>query len=150
MKKLLVKDLYNPNQTIALIVREDESFLNVVRKFVEAPYIRGLFVVDKSGSYQGFIKRESLLQWAKVKLGDISGLEEYLLKYSKDTTAKELIYPYSEKATVYSEDDAVKCLRLMLTYDLTDIPVLDRSSGRILGDVTIPELLAKVLEASSG
>ena len=149
MKKLLVKDLYNPNQTVALIVREDESFLNIVKKFVEAPYIRGLFVVGKDGSYQGFIKRESLLHWAKVKLGDISGLEEYLLKYSKDTTAGQLIYPYSGKATVYPEDDAVKCLRLMLTYDLTDIPVLDRS-GRILGDVTIPELLAKVLEASSG
>jgi hypothetical protein len=37
----------------------------------------------------------------------------------------------------------------MLTYDLTDIPVIDKSSGQILGDVTIPELLAKVLEASS-
>ena len=42
----------------------------------------------------------------------------------------------------------MKCLRLMLTYDLTDIPVIDRS-GQILGDITIPELLAKVLEASS-
>jgi CBS domain-containing protein len=83
-------------------------------------------------------------------LGDISGLEERLLKYSKNVIARELIYPYSEKATIYPEDDAVKCLRLMLTYDLTDIPVTDRSSGQILGDVTIPELLAKVLEASSG
>ena len=149
MKKLLVKDIYNPKQTVALIVREEESLLNVVKKFIEAPYIRGLFVVDKNGSYLGFIKRDSLLQWAKIRLGDISGLEEYLLKYSKDTTAKQLIYPHSEKATVYPEDDAVKCLRLMLNYDLTDIPVIDRS-GQILGDITIPELIAKVLEASSG
>jgi len=148
MKKLLVKDIYNPKQTIALLINEDESFLNVVKKFIEAPYIRGLFVVDKNGSYRGFIKRDSLLQWAKIKLGDISGFEEYLLKYSKDTTAKDLIYPHSDKATLYPEDDAVKCLRLMLNYDLTDIPVIDRS-GQILGDITIPELLAKVLEASS-
>jgi Mg/Co/Ni transporter MgtE len=84
-----------------------------------------------------------------VKLGDISGLEEYLLKYSMDTTAKQLIYPYSGRALVYPEDDAVKCLRFMLNYDLTDIPVIDRS-GQILGDITIPELIAKVLEASSG
>jgi len=149
MKKLLIKDIYNPKQTVALIVREDESLFSVLKKFVEAPYIRGLFVVDKNGGYQGFIKRESLLQWAKIKLGDISGLEEYLFKYSKNVAAKELIHPHSEKATVYPEDDAVKCLRLMLTYDLTDIPVIDKSSGQILGDVTIPELLAKVLEASS-
>jgi CBS domain-containing protein len=150
MKKLLVKDIYNPKQTVALIVREDESLFSVLKKFVDAPYIRDLFVVDKNGGYQGFIKRESLLQWAKIKLGDISGLEERLLKYSKNVIARELIYPYSEKATIYPEDDAVKCLRLMLTYDLTDIPVIDKSSGQILGDVTIPELLAKVLEASSG
>jgi len=148
MKKILIKDIYDPKQTVALIVREEESLLNVVKKFIEAPYIRGLFVVDKDGRYQGFIKRDSLLKWAKIKLGDISGLEEYLLKYSKDATAKELIYPHSDKATVYPEDDVVKCLRLMLNYDLTDIPVIDRS-GQILGDVTIPELLAKVLEASS-
>jgi len=149
MKKLLVKDIYNPKQTVALIVREDESFLNVIKKFTEAPYIRGLFVVDVNGSYQGFIKRDSLLKWAKLKLGDIGGLEEYLIKYSQDTVAKQLIYPHSERATVCLEDDAVKCLRLMLTYDLTDIPVIDRS-GKILGDITIPELLARVLEASSG
>ena len=55
MKKLLVKDIYNPKQTVALVVREDESLLNVVKKFIEAPYIRGLFVVDKNGSYLGFI-----------------------------------------------------------------------------------------------
>ena len=85
----------------------------------------------------------------KARLGDISGLEEYLIKYSKATTAKELIYPHSDKATLHPEDDVVKCLRLMLNYDLTDIPVIDRS-GQILGDVTIPEILAKVLEASSG
>ena len=69
MKKLLVKDIYNPKQTVALLINEDESFLNVVKKFIEAPYIRGLFVADKNRSYRGFIKRDSLLQWAKIKLG---------------------------------------------------------------------------------
>ncbi|MFN3622018.1 MAG: CBS domain-containing protein [Nitrososphaerales archaeon] len=147
MKKLLIKDIYNPEKTVALIVKEDENFTNIVKKFVEEPYIRGLFVIDKSGRYVGFIKRESILQWAKVKLGDVSGLEEYIFKFSKDAIAKQLIYPHSEKATISPEDDAVKCLRLMLSYDLTDIPVVDKN-GKILGDVTIPELIAKVLEVS--
>jgi hypothetical protein len=43
MKKLLVKDIYNPKQTVALIVREDESLFSVLKKFVDAPYIRGPF-----------------------------------------------------------------------------------------------------------
>ena len=149
MVKLLIKDIYNPNQTIALIVKEDESFTDVVKSFAEQPYIRGLFVVDKEGRYLGLIKRESILQWAKLKLGDISGYEEAILKYSKDTLAKDLIYRYSEKAATHPDDDAVKCLRLMLNYELTDIPVVDKD-GKILGDVTIPELIAKVLEATVG
>ncbi|MEM3387140.1 MAG: CBS domain-containing protein [Nitrososphaerales archaeon] len=147
MKKILIKEVYNPEKTIALIVEEEENFTNIVKKFVEEPYIRGLFVIDKSGRYLGFIKRESILQWAKIKLGDVSGLEEYIFKFSKETVAKHLIYPHSEKATISPEDDIVKCLRLMLSYDLTDIPVVDKNL-KILGDVTIPELISKVLEVS--
>ncbi len=149
MNRLQIKDVYNPEKTVALIVEEDESFIQVIKKFVEEPYIRGLFVVDKNGGYLGFIKRESILQWAKVKLGDVSGLEEDLFKFSKATLAKHLIYRHSDKATVSLEDDAIKCLRLMLSYDLTDIPVIDKS-GKIVGDVTIPELIAKVLEVNTG
>lgn len=149
MSKILIKDVYNPGKTIALIVEEDEPFTQIVKKFVEEPYIRGLFVVDKTGRYLGFIKRESILYWAKIKLGAVSGVEEYLFKFSKETVAKDLIYPHSDKATASPEDDVIRCLRLMLSYDLTDIPVVDKR-GKILGDVTIPELIAKVLEVSSG
>lgn len=148
MKKLLIRDIYNPERTVALIVGEDESFTEAVKKFVERPYIRGLFVVDKSGRYLGLVKRESILQWAKIRLGDVSGLEEYIFKFSEDTRAKHLIYPHSDKAAVSPEDDALKCLRLMLTLDLTDVPVIDKS-GKILGDVTIPELIASLLESGT-
>lgn len=140
-----IKEVYNPNQTIALLVSGDELLTDVLTRFVEKPHIRGIFVSSKDGRYIGMIKRDDLLNWSKVKLGDVGGMEDYLLKFSKETKAKDIVRAGSEGAVVKEDDDILTALRLMFSRSLTDLPVLDKNN-RIIGDVTIPELLAKVLK----
>ncbi|MFH1327534.1 MAG: CBS domain-containing protein [Candidatus Bathyarchaeota archaeon] len=145
MNEALIREFYNPAQTIALIVQEDELFTDILAKFTEKPYIRGIFVTDRQGKYSGMIKRDDLLKWAKFKTEHLTGFEDYIRKFSKETKARDLIHEYSEGTTVKEDDDISRALGLMFSRDLTDLPVLDKK-GKIIGDVTIPELLSKILE----
>ena len=149
-QRIFVKEVYNRRKMHSLLVDEKEAINTVIKHFAENPSLLGIFVVDESKRFKGVITRHDLLSWAKYKLG--AGIDsewasiEDIERYVYSTTAKEIINRYSYRATVRSYDDIVTALDLMVSEDLTTVPVVDKQ-GKVIGDLTLSEILHQIIQS---
>ncbi len=148
-RKLLVRDVFNLDESLAITVDENTPFEDVIRRFAERAELRGIFVVDKAGKLTGVINRPDLLGWASLVFGPM-GLEssfswKRMMRLAHATTAKEACNPFSHLAAVRPDQPLVEALANMVAHHLIDVPVVDKD-GRVLGDIRLTEVLLKALE----
>ena len=142
-----VKDAYNITKMSSLIIDENETLVNVIKRFVKNPELRGIFLVDKKKKLKGAITKTDLLNIVKVKLGkdvDEIPLRILVLKHLSDVKVNEIVSMFSERAGVKLNDSLDKALELMIKMDLIDIPVVDEDN-KIIGDLTLSEILLKIM-----
>jgi CBS domain-containing protein len=152
MKPIYVKDVYDPKHRLSVIVRADEPLEDVLRRFAQESWLRGIFVTDKVGHLKGAITRTDLLSWARLRLGTAlqgpSLAPDHLLRLAqlvRAATVEDALHPDSQKAAVRPGDPVDHALRLMLQLDLIAIPVVD-DEGHILGDLTLSLVLRYLLD----
>ena len=148
----LVSDVCGRGQELAIITRADESLEQVLRRFAEVPWLRGIFVTDDNGRYLGVITRVDLLYWTRLRLGTAlrgsvkePGSLARLVALLRAATAHEAVSPGSQQAAVRLSDPVDTALDLMLQTDLVAIPVLD-DGGRIIGEITLSHVLRFLLD----
>jgi CBS domain-containing protein len=152
MTPIYVKDVYDASHKLSVLVQTDELLENVLRRFAEEAWLRGIFVTDEAGRLMGIITRTDLLDWVRLRLGTAlkatAGKPERILRLIHlvgATTARDAIHSGSERAAVRLEDPVDRALQLMLDIDLIAIPVVD-NEGRILGDLTLSHVLRNLLD----
>jgi CBS domain-containing protein len=152
MPPIYVKEVYDANHKLSVLVRADELLEDVLRRFAEEAWLRGIFVTDEAGRLMGVITRTDLLDWARLRLGTAlkatAGKPERILRLIRlvgAATAKDAIHSGSQRAAVQLDDPLDRALQLMLDIDLIAIPVVD-NEGRILGDLTLSHALRHLLD----
>ena len=154
MKPIRVQDVFDPKETLSMIVYSHEPLEDVLRRFSEESWLRGIFVINRAAQLLGVITRRDLLLCAQVRLGTaLSGPSHSrnrllrLAELMRAGTAKDTIRPDSQEAAVQADDPLDRALRLMLEMDLLAVPVVD-DGGRILGDLTLSGVLRYILSLS--
>jgi len=151
-KMLLVRETYHPEKIRALVIDENSSLEEVVRRFARSRVLRAIFVVDAQRRLIGIVTRTDLLNYVKVKLGrwgfaawDPSW--KSVLRYLRAARAKDLVHRGSRDAYVRLDDDVAKALHIMIDHDLITVPVVDKNR-RVIGDIGVPDILHKLLISS--
>ena len=152
MTPIYVTDVYDANHNLSVLVQADELLEDVLRRFAEESWLRGIFVADEASRLLGVITRTDLLDWTRLRLGTAlratAGKPERILRLIHlvgAATAKDAIHPGSQRASVQLDDPLDRALQLMLDIDLIAIPVVD-NEGRILGDLTLSHALRYLLD----
>ena len=153
MKKVRVDELFDPSEHFCLLVDENESFNQVIEELARQHKWRCAVVVDADKRLKGVISRRTILRWAQMKMGSRLA-EPYtsmtdvwkLVGLAHRNTAGEIAQP---TPGVKLSDDIQLALRVMMETDLIDIPVVD-DSGIVLGDLTLSEILSKMIEIDRG
>ena len=144
-----VKDAYDIAKMNSLIIDEDEKLVNVIKRFVKNPDLRGIFLVDTKKRLKGVVSRTDLLNIVKVKLGkDVDEIplriSARVVEHLSDVKVNEIVSMFSQRAGVKLNDSLDKALELMINMDLIDIPVVD-DDNKIIGDLTLSEILLKIM-----
>jgi CBS domain-containing protein len=149
METIQVKEIHQQYGKASMSVPEDATLDYVVALFGHERHLQGVFIVDSSSRFIGMVSRFDLLRWTQLKLyggkktKNISVNE--LLSLLKATKAKDLVIHDSGSFSLKEEDTLQAALDSMIGYEEDIIPVLD-SEGKIIGDVSLSELLSKALE----
>lgn len=152
LQKLTVRDAYNFDPHLSLIVGPDEDFVKIIQRFASLPELRGIFVADSEQRLLGVITRTDLLDWARMKLSPLSqGFSPRqektfrLISLIHASTAGQVMHPDSHRSAVKPDDSLAHALRLMIELDLVVLPVVDEAN-RIVEDLKLSELMARVAQ----
>ncbi|MGI2335067.1 MAG: CBS domain-containing protein [Dehalogenimonas sp.] len=154
MDKTQVKTVSVPSSR-TLSVNEDQAIEKAIRQFVKQPDVHTLFIVDDNGKLKGLVKLHYILNWVKLKLNmDISSRSNMrvtgafqafeVMKLCQSQTIGDII---SETVAVKEEDTLDQALHIMLQEQLVELPVVDKA-GKLIGEVKLTQLLARMLEDS--
>jgi CBS-domain-containing membrane protein len=152
LQKLTVRDAYDFDPHLSLIVGPDEDFVDIIQRFANLPELRGIFVADSEQRLLGVITRTDLLDWARMKLSPLSQVFSprqektfRLISLIHASTAGQVMHPDSHRAAVKPDDSLAHALRLMIELDLVVLPVVDEAN-RIVEDLKLSELMARVAQ----
>ncbi|MGQ9586437.1 MAG: CBS domain-containing protein [Anaerolineae bacterium] len=153
MNPIFVRDVYDPEGRLSLLVRADEPLEDVLRRFAALETcLRSIFVTTPDRLLIGVITRADMLHWARLRLGTaLRGLTSEpesmlrLVQLLRACSAGDAIHPESDKAAVRLDETLDVALQRMLLVDLIAIPVVDHE-GRVQGDLTFSRVLWYLLD----
>jgi CBS domain-containing protein len=149
METIQVKEIHQLHGKASMSVPEDTALDYVVALFGHERHLQGVFMVDSNDKFVGMVSRFDLLRWAQLKLFGGKKIKKIsvneILGLVKATKAKDLEIDSSGAFSLKEDDTLQTALDLMVGYEEDIIPVLD-SEGKIIGDVSLSELLSKALE----
>ena len=138
---LKVKDVYNTITIKAPIVKEEDDLNHLIEVLVENPITRTLYVTNKNGKLTGIIPVLYLLK--------ICGYSNYGIIQSGSLLAKNVAILTGKRAkdimldpiTVTKETPISEAIKLMLQFEVQEIPVVDEKLN-VIGDLNSIEILA--------
>jgi CBS domain-containing protein len=150
MKVIRVSEVHGLHGTASTSISQEATLEDVIRKFANEPSIRGVFLVDKEQRFAGMVSRIAILKWAEFRLS------KKWENHPPDSETKETFG--SVKAShlargdrrsfgVKESDSIEEAFTKMINTGEDVIPVLDEE-GRITGDLSLSEVLLKVIEGS--
>ena len=155
MNPICVKDVYDPERALSILVSADEPLEDVLRCFTRDSSLRGIFVRDEANQLVGVITRTDLLNWTRLRLGTAlkhlpPGPDRVirLAQLVRAGTARDAVHTDSKQAAVHPDDPVDRALKLMLEVDLIAIPVVD-DENQIIGDLTLSRVLRYLFDLES-
>jgi CBS domain-containing protein len=153
MKPICVRDVYDPKKRLSVLVRADEPLEDILRRFAQEAWLRGIFVTDEVGRLVGVITRTDLLDWTRLRLGTALGgtgaaRPDRVMRLAQlvgAASARDAIRPASQQTAVQLDVSVDRALQLMIEADLITVPVVD-NEGCILGDLTLSHILRYLLD----
>ncbi len=149
MKNIQIKDFFDLHGKASTVVPADAALNYVVALLGHERNLQGIFMVDSDQKYLGMVSRIDLLKWTQYQLyggsrkADVRLSEVYRLIFARK--AKDIATPNSKTYFVKETHTLQDALDLMIIFEEDIIPVLDEN-GRIIGDLSLSEILAKSLE----
>jgi CBS domain-containing protein len=149
MKKITVKEIYNPNDSCYLCFQENASLTKIAEKFAHDPYLRAVFLTNAKQQFNGMVRRSDMMKWLYLQVygktgGDARSTGEALhLTFAKE--AIDLARGDANSIGVKPDDTLQKALDKMIAHSESIVPVLD-NEDRILGDLRASTVLKKALE----
>ena len=119
------------------IIRENDSIQEVLLKISKDLKTRSVFVINEEEELVGIINVRDLLRVAGAK--HLQRDTRMVIPYLTANRATDIMQP---PFFVSPEDEIDDALRLAVTHDLKDIPVVER--GKIVGDLNCFEILLNV------
>ena len=155
MKPICVKDVYDSERALSILVTADEPLEDVLRCFAQDSSLRGIFVEDEAGKLVGVITRTDLLNWTRLRLGtalrDLPSGPDHIIRLAqlvRAGTAHDAIHPDSKNAAVRPDDPVDRALNLMLQVDLIAVPVVN-DDNQIIGDLTLSRVLRYLFDVEA-
>ncbi len=132
-----VKDVFQTITKGPDIVRESDSIQDVIQQVSKDLRTRSAFVVNQEEELVGIINVRDLLRVAGAKY-----LQRHTLTVIPYLTAQRAADIMQTPFFVSPEDEIDDALRLAVTHDLKDIPVVE--GGKVIGDLNCFEILLNV------
>ncbi len=149
MKTVLVGEVHRIHGIVTYSIHEDTPLEEVINRFAHEPGLRGIILIDSNKRYSGIITRRDLVKWARFKLFGGKGRPDisawYYFHIVEAEKAKELLTTDQWSLAVNETDNLQTALDKMLDHDIGVLPVVD-GEGRILGDITLSDVLSKAIE----
>ena len=132
-----VKDVFQTITKGPDIVRESDSIQDVIQQVSKDLRTRSVFVVNQEEELVGIINVRDLLRVAGAKY-----LQRHTLTVIPYLTAQRAADIMQTPFSVSPKDEIDDALRLAVTHDLKDIPVVEE--GKIIGELNCFEILLNV------
>ncbi|MFQ5691707.1 MAG: CBS domain-containing protein [Nitrospinota bacterium] len=132
-----VKEVYETVTKGAEVVREDDDIPTLIAKVSRDPASRAVFVVNEQEELVGIISVRDLLRVVGARY--LHRETTTVISYLTAQKASDIMQP---PASVSPEDDIEEALRLAVTHDLKDIPVVE--GGKVVGDLNCFEILLNI------
>jgi len=149
MKNVTVGEVHRIHGVVTCSIHEDTPLEEVINRFVNEPGLRGIILIDSNKRFSGVITLRDLEKWARFKLFGGEGRPDtsawYFFRIVEAKKAKELLTTDQWSLAVNETDNLQAALDKMLDYDTGVLPVVD-GEGRILGDITLSDVLSKAIE----
>jgi CBS domain-containing protein len=149
MRTILVRELRRTRSVAAYSISEDTPVVEVINRYKHDPRLRGIILIDSNKRFSGIISRRDLLQWARYKLfggekrRSISAWD--IFRIAEAMKAKELVSTNQRSLAVNETDNLQTVIDKMFDHHIGVLPVVD-GEGRILGDITVSDVLSKAIE----
>jgi len=114
-------------------VNDESTVYDVVQRFA-AFNVGCLVTVDNDGNITGVVSERDYV--CKIAL---------LGKTSKDTQVKEISTKAANLITATPEDSVEDCMQMMLSKDIRHLPLLDSSTKKVVGIISIKDLVKTLL-----
>ncbi len=149
MATVLVGTVYRLHGNASITVPEDATLDYIVALLGHEKHLRAVFFVDSDQRFTNMISSCDLLRYLRAHAGNQKTdiLAEFF-RSAGSKKAKDLQASDSRALSVKESDDVQTALQLMLACEQDVIPVLD-GEGRVLGDVSLSEVLLKALEGET-
>ncbi len=144
MQTIYVAEVCEQSQMQALVVDGKLALVDVVREFATNHDLRGIFITDKNNRIAGVINKQDLLHWVGLQLnqgppGQPMPVGQMRRMLNAQSVA-DLAAPGSQNAAVSLNDTLADALQILISNNLSDIPVVDEN-GRIINDLRLSEIL---------
>ncbi|MFC1874784.1 CBS domain-containing protein [Chloroflexota bacterium] len=149
MKNVTVGEVHRIHGIVTCPIHEDTPLEEVINRLVNEPVLRGIILIDSNKRFSGVITLRDLEKWARFKLfggkGRLDISAWYFFRILEAKKAKELLTTDKWSLAVNEADNLQTALDKMLDYDTGVLAVVD-GEGRILGDITLSDVLSKAIE----
>ena len=149
MKGILVKEFYRLHGKASTTVPEGAALDYVIALLGHERHLQAVFVVNENQKYAGMVSRFDLMKWTRLQLyGGKQKTDMQISELSrlvKARKAKDLETHNTSSFYVKENDTLLSALDLMIEFEQDIIPVLD-GEGKILGDLSLSEVLSNALE----
>ena len=146
---LFVKDVYLLHGSAGTVAEESAPLKDIIRIYAEQPGTRGVFLVDEYRRFSGMVSRLAIQKWAEYQLfgkwqGDESchGINEMI----DSVKAKDVAHGNWSSLALKTDDPLETAFKRMIDLGEDILPVVD-DKGRIIGDLSLSEVLEKAIEA---
>jgi len=137
MKNIKVKEARDLITLRPSLISEDAPIQEVVRKIIDDPKHRALYVVNKNSKLSGIVDLRRLTRHVFPHLFEEDLIGRGIIDLVSSETAKDLI-PHPP-AYVTDDDDLETAFRRMMENRLEEIPVVDKDM-KVIGDLNLLEL----------
>ena len=145
MKETLVGEIRKYITEKPAYVHQNDSIHSVIRKFVENPVIRAVYVIDDEHKLQGIITIREILKRISVDFYSLSFIysEPSFTGYNiMGTISQSKASDIMNTEIYYVEDNDTieKAFNIMFQNDAGEIPVVEKDL-KLIGDLNVIELL---------
>ena len=140
-----VKEIKNRITVKPPVVRENASIEDIIKKLLEDPRSRSVYVVDDSGILKGIIPTDVILKATHLLKGKRTVNDEDTFEDITISTARIARDLMHNPVYVHEDDDVLDVLESMVEEGFQELPVVN-DENKVTGDLNCLEIISALWE----